>query len=170
MSRMSFVISSCAIAALVATTAPAYGQNSAISVTAPKMTAAQWSETVGKSLSRNLRYAPIEWGHQGLATVRFQYGANGRPTAVALKKSSGDWYVDYAAKWAIRKLRDPPPLPAGLQSTPKVEAMPLIANSQEFYDQHMGRIRSIASERNGRLLASQGQTLMAFRFLPVGEP
>lgn len=158
------------IAASLATPALASGQEAPISVTAPNLTVQQWSANVGTSLARSLKRAPMVWGHEGVAVVRFECNEYGKPTAIRLHQSSGDSQVDQAAKWAVRHARSLHPLPARMDKAPRVEAMILVANSQKYYDEHMYSLERTAADRRGRSLASIGQMAMNIRIVPVGEP
>lgn len=75
---------------------------------------ARWVERVSDDLSMKLRY-PLSIGRpadEGVVTVAFRCGRDGRPAAVLLPRSSGNARLDSAAQLAVEQLRSLHPLPA----------------------------------------------------------
>lgn len=88
----------------------------AILVVSPDAWRQQWINYIADTLTLNLRY-PLAIGQsaaEGLATVTFRSGEDGRPTDVALTKSSGDRQLDRAAIRAVERLHSLRPLPTDI--------------------------------------------------------
>lgn len=77
-------------------------------------TKAHWVERISEDLSMKLTY-PVSIGRpadEGVVTVAFRCGQDGRPTAVLLSRSSGNSRLDSAAQTAVEQLKSLHPLPS----------------------------------------------------------
>lgn len=86
----------------------------AIVVVSQEPSRERWVQQTAVKLSTNLTY-PVTIGRpaaEGVATVAFQCGQDGRPTQVFLPRSSGDAKLDSAALRAVEALPSLRPLPA----------------------------------------------------------
>jgi TonB family protein len=79
-------------------------------------TKARWVQRVSDDLSMNVRY-PLSIGRsadEGVVTVAFRCGPDGRPTDVLIPRSSGSARLDSAAQLAVERLKTLHPLPPEL--------------------------------------------------------
>lgn len=76
-------------------------------------TKARWVRRVSDDLSLNVRY-PLSFGRpadEGVVTVAFRCGPDGRPKDVLIPRSSGSAGLDTAAQLAVERLKTLHPLP-----------------------------------------------------------
>ncbi|WP_165799645.1 energy transducer TonB family protein [Sphingomonas oleivorans] len=95
---------------------------------------ANWIERVEEDLDRHLSYPRPLGGapySEGIVHVSFLGGPDGRPSEVAIRKSSGARDLDAAAMRAVRKITTLHPLPAGVSADQKYEAAILFATQDD---------------------------------------
>lgn len=111
----------------------------------------QWSKHTGKMLGNNLRYPFYPAGfkpNEGIVRVKFQCSDNGAPTSVSLADSSGFHDLDRAALRGVSHIRSLHPLPEGMSSNQRYQAVVLFAADQRSYDRQMAALRNDAARRN----------------------
>lgn len=93
----------------------------------------QWKESVSQELNRNLSYPRTYPGWdipEGTVAVRFDCGADGKPTAVAISRSSGDRMLDRAVMRAVARIDTLHPLPAQVRNGASIRANVIFASDQ----------------------------------------
>lgn len=77
-------------------------------------TKAHWVERISEDLSMKLSYPTVigRPADEGIVTVAFRCGENGRPTHILVPSSSGNAMLDAAALRAVEQLKSLHPLPA----------------------------------------------------------
>lgn len=81
-------------------------------------------------------------------TVKFLCSESGAPSDVTLVKSSGSKQLDAAALRAVKKVVSLHPLPDGMLSTQKYQAMLLFAKDEISHKRQMVQLRQKALEAN----------------------
>ncbi|WNO54644.1 energy transducer TonB family protein [Stakelama saccharophila] len=154
MKTLTAAISVAVLATMSATPAPARQAGQApprqsVLVTAPQpIGLTQWDRIVQRRLSAKIRYPRILLnmpGRTGIARVKFNCSESGRPVNVALSEGSGNRMLDNAALSAVRRIDTLHPLPAGLPTDQRFEAIILFADTPAD-----PRFRAIERERLAR--------------------
>jgi TonB family protein len=129
--------------------------------------AAEWIGGVSGHLTKALA-RPSAFGRDprsGAVTVRFECGADGKPTNVALVRRSGSLMVNREALRAVRGLKTLHPLPAAFREGQEYTADIIFASTDEAARRLQGSLRKDAQRRAP---TSRGDTrTMAVNILAV---
>ncbi|WP_369026239.1 TonB family protein [Qipengyuania sp. RANM35] len=110
-------------------------------------------EEVSQDLEARLAATRIDprWDAKGIVQVRFQAGGDGRPTNIAMYRSSGNSQLDRAARRAVSGLTSLDPMPVGSSDDQVIQANILVASS----DAQMARLtRKLARDEAARIARS----------------
>lgn len=90
----------------------------------------QWRQTVGRELDRNLTYPRTYPGWEfpeGAVSVHFTCGEDGKPSAIALTRSSGNRALDRAVIHAVERINTLHPMPAEVRNGAAIRANVIFA-------------------------------------------
>ena len=123
-------------------------------------------ETISRDLDRNLLRA--DWPRrelvgEGIAMVRFQRGADGRPADVKLYRKSGQRSVDRRALVAVARLGRSNPLPAIGAPDQIFQANIVLANSHQAFADLSSQLAKL---EQARLTDPRERTVFAFNSAP----
>ena len=136
-----------------------------------------WAARVRHDIDRKVRYprtlttSPYE---EGVVEVTFECGADGTPTNVAVRRSSGSRPIDKAAVAAVRRVRSLHPLPAGIEQDQVYRAR-LRFVVEDGTDRAKMRAAAFGHQGDGRHAALPQQpdgtaTAAAATLAPAGAP
>jgi TonB family protein len=123
-------------------------------------------DSISRDLSRNLVRA--DWPRpqptgEGITMVRFQRGADGRPTDVTIYRRSGQRSVDRRALEAVTRLGRGTPLPAIGTPNQIFQANIILANSHEAFADLSSQLVKL---EQARLADPRERTVFAFGSAP----
>lgn len=130
--------------ALLVTSAPATSQDIVVSAESAAV------EQISRDLDRNLIAAdrPLRQATgEGIAMVRFQRGADGRPVNVEMYHRSGSSSVDRLARRAVSGLGRSTPLPALGGRSQIFQANVIVANSEREFENLSDKLAKIEKTR-----------------------
>ncbi|MGK2910567.1 MAG: energy transducer TonB family protein [Sphingobium sp.] len=139
-----------ASALMLAPTAALAGTRHLDHASATPLTLAKWAKHITTLVDQRLDYPDFGAGQvrEGVVTVKFLCSESGAPSDVKLLKSSGSKQLDRAALKAVREVVSLHPLPDGMLSTQKYQAMLLFAKDQVSHKRQMAALRQQALEGN----------------------
>lgn len=137
--------------AAVATLAAAPPPASPDIVVSPR-THAAFAAEVSRDLQNQLDRFHRNGGYmaKGSVSIRFEPGADGRPTNVRTYRSSGDSMFDADARRVISRLNSLAPLPDGLSGNQVIQANIVVASSPA----QLARIRAALAREEAQRMAS----------------
>ena len=108
-------------------------------------TVAQWSNTIGSKLERNLSRMPAT--PEGMVSVRFRCSEEGRPTAIKMWQTSDSARLDDVARRTVANLKSMHPLPQGIGEDQVYEATIIVAATQYDLDRQIKQLQIALATR-----------------------
>lgn len=144
-----------AAAACLAT--PAFSQSDnqvpMVITAASRPTVTQWSQKLERQLDQHLQYPqtfrPSD-DAEGTVSVRFVCDGDGKPTAVALFRSSGNRRIDLAAMRAVALMDTLHPMPTRISHDARFQANIIFAADQPSLDRQQKALRQNEALRIAR--------------------
>jgi len=134
-----------------------------ITVTPGSRDAQAFVTEVSHALDRQLDriYVSPRQSASGIAQIRFQIDAEGRPVNANLFRRSGDSVVDRVAMRAVQRLGDIGQLPAGYPDDQIVQANIILARSQSDLRQLQKRLHKIEAARVQQVARTNARPVLA---------
>lgn len=128
-----------------------------IQVVAPNAEVRAWSERVAQRIERQMLYpATLAGNIPGIVDVTFMCSDEGRPTQVAVARSSGYRPIDRAGLKAVRSVHSLHPLPAGVGHEKRYKARLFFATDDASGRWAQDRV-ALRERDDGRANAPMGQ-------------